>query len=338
MSEFFALSRRRRATPCGFTLVELLVVITIIGILVGLLLPAVQSARESARSNTCKNNVRSLGQAAIAYETQYKFFPSGGWGYNWTGDADLGIGGNQPGGWGYGILPFLDAKNVYEQGMGLSNKADLIGQRNALPNATFICPSRRAIQAFAAPSPAPTLIGATPQPFYGRTDYAANAGDGTKNQDLAGPADATTGQTWNAQNKWNKPNTNADPTAYTGICYVHSQITVAHIIDGPSNTYLFGEKYMNPDHYVDGADKGDARPLYVGFDTSNHRVANVAMPPLQDTQGIDNILIFGSAHGATFNMVFCDGSVHAISYSVDPETHRRLGNRADRLQVDPTKF
>ena len=73
-----ASTRPMRPTGClrrGFTLVELLVVITIIAMLVGLLIPAVQAARNAARKSQCMNNQRNLGLAVINYATTKEKFP-----------------------------------------------------------------------------------------------------------------------------------------------------------------------------------------------------------------------------------------------------------------------
>jgi prepilin-type N-terminal cleavage/methylation domain-containing protein len=89
----------RRGFPKGFTLVELLVVITIIAVLIGLLLPAVNAAREAGRRTQCANNLRQIAVAVKHYEEAHGSFPCG----KPSGtDPDKGkycVAGNQDGNW-----------------------------------------------------------------------------------------------------------------------------------------------------------------------------------------------------------------------------------------------
>jgi type II secretory pathway pseudopilin PulG len=104
-------------------LVEILVVIAIIGILVALLLPAIQSAREAARRSQCVNNLKQIGLACMNHVDTRKYWPSGGWGYDWTADSNRGYGPDQPGSWIFNILDFVEEGNLRNSEKGLATTA-----------------------------------------------------------------------------------------------------------------------------------------------------------------------------------------------------------------------
>ena len=128
----------------AFTLVELLVVISIIGILVGLLLPAVQMAREAGRRVQCQNNMKQMALAALNFESTHRRLPPNGWGYWWAPEPGRGVGPQQPGGWIYNLLPYLEQQNLWRMGEGTTGaeRQAAIAELISTPLATFKCPSR----------------------------------------------------------------------------------------------------------------------------------------------------------------------------------------------------
>lgn len=370
----------------AFTLVELLVVIAIIGVLVALLLPAIQAAREAARRSQCLNNLKQLGLGSLNHESQNGFYPTGGWSYDWGPDPDRGFGEKQPGGWMYNLLPFIEQSNLRDLGSGApinsQERRQAMQQLIQTPVDAYRCPTRgRGPLALSIwNSPVKNLgnwvrrVAQTEGVLKG--DYAANSGD-TEMSDGApwfgGAPSALTGDYGPAEERFevrlrSTPMDFCDPPnsglqanwlrhCQSGVIFVRSEVDASRIPDGTSNTYLIGEKHVDPVEYEGAASISDPglslmtnQAAYCGYEWDNQRrawnpelyktganqynlAASELYQPRPDTPNSGELHIFGSAHPGAFNMAYCDGSVRTINYDVDPFVHSYSANRLDGRSV-----
>jgi prepilin-type N-terminal cleavage/methylation domain-containing protein len=335
-------SRIRSQVFKGFTLVELLVVIAIIGVLVALLLPAVQAAREAARRTQCVNHLKQMAIAFQNHHDSQGFLPSGGWGWWWVGDPDRGSGKEQPGSWIYSIFPYAEQQALHRIGSDGQPDVITLDQRNAVkrsietPVSFMNCPTRRAPILYPHPiGGTGYLKNAAATTLASRSDYAANGGDVPIF--WGGPG--------------NQPNSleeaaagifvrDTDMAKSNGISYQRSQVRFKEIPDGLSSTYLVGEKYRNPDHYLTGADISDDHPITCADDYDIHAWAYFerALSPIPDTPGLVEYWRFGSAHPTGWNVAFCDTSVRFMPFDLDNIVHQNLANRRDENVVDIRAF
>ena len=197
----------------AFTLVELLVVITIIGMLVALVLPAINSVREAGRQTTCMNNQRNYGQALMTYVTAKQIFP----GYRQILQI---TGASQPNAlinWRIAILPYMEKDDVYQ-----AIKSGSIGLQSSPVNksAPYVefanCPSDN------------TIVGKS-NPW---TSYVANAGL---------PDNLVNGQVFGWVMSNNPP---ADSSAF-GIfvdrVFSTASVSLTDIKDGTQTTLMLSE-------------------------------------------------------------------------------------------------
>jgi prepilin-type processing-associated H-X9-DG protein len=308
----------------------LLVVIAIIAILIALLIPAVQKVREAASRNTCQNNLKQMGLACHSILDATGAFPANGWGWDWVGVPSKGYNNDQPGGWCYNMLNYIEQTALRKLGSGKTGAAfqDEMTLLITTPVPMFNCPTRRN----GGPWPSYTYTyysaedsgnrrslstSAESGPsVLARADYAACVGDENTDESFGGLAG---GDSLDIHHPPPAP-----PDA-RGIIFQASKTRVTDITRGTSHTFLLGERYLNPDNYYTGADPSDNEGMYTGQDNDNSR--DTYSPPLMDRQGLQDTERFGSAHSGGLNMLMADGSVHFITYDVNPAAWTGAGNR-----------
>lgn len=334
----------RATRAVGFTLVELLVSITILGLLLALLLPAVQWTREAARQSTCANNLRQIGLAALCFEEAQQRFPPG-----YLGSTDLPYNGgalsdeegvHQWSGVMVYLLPFLEAGEVSDLftttlDIGTTSRDDawwadpnsVLASQYSIP--PFLCPSAPnetpdwgvVIYNYAVLQSSsfgwanrPTLVFqslANGSAIPGLTHYQGVRGVyGELGPDVSLPV---------------LEGVRSVDSELVGIFGVRTERRLRHVLDGTSNTLIFGEApgaigtniYTNDgpqSGYVAGVAWAGNCTLPVGFglDASQYNNANIG------ETFVSHWATYSSLHASeTVPFCFADGSVGHLSEDID---------------------
>jgi prepilin-type N-terminal cleavage/methylation domain-containing protein/prepilin-type processing-associated H-X9-DG protein len=313
----------------AFTLIEMLMVLTLITILLGLLLAAIQRVRETAARVQCANNLHQIGVALHAHHDAYGMLPNGG---GWWNTPPVYVRGQvqvkrrQLAGWCFQILAFIEQEAAWR---GLDQPTDYARANSAVQAVVpiYYCPARR--------DPAPLLpyngvwgdngyivrfygVPLGPAIGHGTTDYACVAYRGAIRQN------PVLGKGWQDPESAGVRVRIGDVGSYDGL-------PLLLIRDGTSNTFCVSEKRMNLPFM--GQDQPcDNEGFSAGWNWDT--VRDAGQPPAPD--GATGPLSseqrdFGSSHRGGLNVLLCDGSVRFVNYGIAPPLWRQLSTTDDGL-------
>lgn len=342
----------------GFTLVELLVVITIIGILISLTVPAVNSVRETARRTSCANNISNLVKALTAYEAKYQKLPPGrvgcGTDTNYPACEKVQFFQRQATSAFVMILPELDEATLYQSFKAFRNGAVFPGHDlGSTRDASSVLAPVKSREATAWLEGLPNLATTRPKVFVCPSDtssavisLANDSPDADNDPQWAAQPDAATGSYALSMGR-NGPAVHADmsPAAKSrgeitvkynndGMFMYRMPLSSKDISDGAANTFFLGEVRK-------ASDMSNINRWMVGIrlaDSLRSTCNALNTPPGQgitvggsgsSEPGVASLNgAFGSTHTSGANFGFADGHVEFITNNISMAVYQALSTRS----------